>query len=88
MQLHPHGRFDNQAQDYRHIQACPLAAAMGAEIRGVDVATVTDVQFAEIQHALFRHKMIFFRDQASRTRITPPSVCASVPLLRTPTRRA
>lgn len=63
MQLHPHGRFDNLARDYRHIQACPLAAAMGAEIREVDVATVTDAQFAEIQDALFRHKMIFFRDQ-------------------------
>jgi alpha-ketoglutarate-dependent taurine dioxygenase len=63
MQLHPHGRFDNQARDYRHIQACPLAAAMGAEIRAVDVAKVTDAQFAEIRDALFRHKMIFFRGQ-------------------------
>jgi taurine dioxygenase len=63
MQLHPHGRFDNHARDYRHIMAVPLAAAMGAEIRGVDVAMVTDAQFAEIQDALFRHKMIFFRGQ-------------------------
>ena len=63
MQLHPTGRFDNRAHDYRHILAHPLAAAMGAEIRGVDVAKVTDAQFEEIRHALFRHKMIFFRDQ-------------------------
>jgi alpha-ketoglutarate-dependent taurine dioxygenase len=63
MQLHPTGRFDNQARDYRHILAHPLAAAMGAEIRGVDVAKVTDAQFEEILHALFQHKMIFFRDQ-------------------------
>ena len=63
MQLHPTGRFDNQAHDYRHIEAHPLAAAMGAEIRGVDVAKVTDAQFEEIRHALFRHKMIFFRGQ-------------------------
>ena len=63
MQLHPHGRFDNHARDYRHIQALPLAAAMGAEIRGVDVGGVSDAQFAEIQDALFRHKMIFFRNQ-------------------------
>ena len=63
MKLHPHGRFDNQARDYRHIQARPLAAAMGAEIRGVDVAKVTNEQFDEIRDALFRHKMIFFRDQ-------------------------
>src|SRR5215475_8774079 len=63
MQLHPTGRFDNRAHDYRHILAHPLAAAMGAEIRGVDVAKVTDAQFEEIRHALFQHKMIFFRDQ-------------------------
>jgi len=61
--LHPHGRFDNHAQDYRHIQALPLAAAMGAEIRGVDVAKITDAQFAEVRQALFRHKMIFLRAQ-------------------------
>ena len=36
---------------------------MGAEVKGVDLAAVTDEQFAEIEHALFRHKMIFFRDQ-------------------------
>jgi len=63
MKLHPHGRFDNQARDYRHIQARPLAAAMGAEIRGVEIAKVGNEQFDEIRDALFRHKMIFFRDQ-------------------------
>jgi alpha-ketoglutarate-dependent taurine dioxygenase len=63
MFLHPHGQFDNAAKAYRHIEAVPLAAAMGAEIRGVDVARVSDEQFAEIEHALFRHKMIFFRGQ-------------------------
>jgi len=36
---------------------------MGAEIDGVDIAAVTDEQFAEIEAALFRHKMIYFRDQ-------------------------
>jgi taurine dioxygenase len=63
MLLHPHGGFDNAAARYRHIEAMPLAAAMGAEIRGVQVAHAGDDAFAEIQHALFRHKMIFFRDQ-------------------------
>lgn len=61
--LHPNGQFDNSAQAYRHIRALPLAAAMGAEIQGVDIAHVDDAQFAEIEHALFRHKMIFFRGQ-------------------------
>src|SRR5688572_15371297 len=36
---------------------------MGAEVRGVAIGRVTDAQFAEIEHALFRHKMIFFRAQ-------------------------
>jgi taurine dioxygenase len=60
---HLSGKFDNNPAAYQHIEAVPLAAAMGAEIRGADIATATDAQFAEIEHALFRHKMIFFRAQ-------------------------
>jgi alpha-ketoglutarate-dependent taurine dioxygenase len=63
VKVHPSGRFDNQAKDYAHIRAVPLAAAMGAEIQGVRIGNLTDAQFAEIRHALFRHKMIYFRDQ-------------------------
>ena len=63
MFLHPHAKFDNHARPYRHIEALPLAAAMGAEIRGVDIGRITDAQFAEVEDALFRHKMIFFCDQ-------------------------
>lgn len=63
MIVHPSGRFDNKAAAYEHIVAEELAAAMGAEIKGVDLARLADAQFAEIEHALFRHKMIFFRDQ-------------------------
>ena len=36
---------------------------MGAEICGVQLSNVSDEQFAEIRDALFRHKMIYFRDQ-------------------------
>ena len=63
MRLHPTGKFDNHPAQYRHIEARPLAAAMGAEIRGVEVAQASDAQFQEIRHALFRHKMIYFRGQ-------------------------
>jgi len=63
MKLHPTGKFDNHAAKYEHIEAVPLAAAMGAEIRGVDIPRMTDEQFREVRHALFRHKMIYFRDQ-------------------------
>ena len=60
---HPTGKFDNSAKDYRHITAVPLAAAMGAEIQGVQVAEIDDDTFSEIEHALFRHKMIYLREQ-------------------------
>jgi taurine dioxygenase len=63
MIIHPVGGFDNHPRAYAHIDARPLAAAMGAEIRGVRIAEVTDAAFEEIRDALFRHKMIYFRDQ-------------------------
>ena len=63
MRLHPTGRFDNHAADYAHIRALPLAAAMGAEIVGVNLVNPTAAQIAEIRSALFRHKMIYFRNQ-------------------------
>jgi len=61
--IHPSGQFDNHATAYQHIDAIPLSAAMGAEVRGANIAATSDEQFAEIEAALFRHKMIFFRDQ-------------------------
>lgn len=63
MKLHPTGGFDNSAKAYDHITAVPLAAAMGAEIRDVQVSQLTDEQFLEIEDALYHHKMIFLRDQ-------------------------
>ena len=63
MIVHPTGKFDNHARAYRHIEARPLATAMGAEIRGARIDDLTDDQFGEIRDALFRHKMIYFRDQ-------------------------
>jgi len=36
---------------------------MGAEIQGVDVTRITDSQFEELEDALYRHKMIFLRNQ-------------------------
>jgi taurine dioxygenase len=63
MRLHPTGRFDNQSADNRHIQARPLAAAMGAEIGGLDATRMSEAEFTEVRAALFRHKMIFLRNQ-------------------------
>lgn len=63
MIIHPTGKFDNHAAPAKHIKVLPLAAAMGAEIAGVQIAQLNDAQFAEIRTALFRHKMIYFRNQ-------------------------
>jgi taurine dioxygenase len=63
MIVHPTGKFDNSAAPTWHIEVRPLAAAMGAEIRKVDIERIADAQFAEVRAALFRHKMIYFRDQ-------------------------
>lgn len=63
MRIHPTGCFDNSARKYKHITAVPLAAAMGAEIRDVQISELKDEQFLEIEDALYRHKMIYLRDQ-------------------------
>lgn len=64
MRLHPTGHFDNQARQYRHIEVVPLAAAMGAEVRGVCLTELAADAFDDVCDALYRHKMIYFRDQA------------------------
>jgi len=64
VRLHPTGAFDNYAASHRYIEARPLAAAMGAEICGVDVRQLGEEPFEEIRQALFRHKMIYFRAQS------------------------
>ena len=63
MRLHPTGKFDNSARQAKLIEARPLAAAMGAEIRVASVPEMTDEAFQEVRQALFRHKMIYFRGQ-------------------------
>lgn len=63
MKLHPSGMFSNQDKAYERITAVPLASAMGAEVTGVDLADLSDAEFAEIEDALYRPKMLYFRDQ-------------------------
>jgi taurine dioxygenase len=54
----------NEARRYRHIEVQPVAGALGAEIRGVDVAAaLDDAVIAEIRQAFLDHLVIFFRDQ-------------------------
>ena len=48
---------------YRHISVSPVAGALGAEISGVDLGSLSDAAFAEIRAALLEHQVVFFRDQ-------------------------
>src|SRR5436305_13635872 len=55
------------------VEIVPTGAALGAEIRGVDLAQpLDDAEFAAIEDAYNRHGVIFFRDQA----LTPPQQVA------------
>jgi taurine dioxygenase len=57
-----------EVRQYEHIAVHPLAGALGAEIRGVDVsAALDDVVIAEIRQAFLDHLVIVLRDQ----RLTP-----------------
>jgi taurine dioxygenase len=49
---------------YRHVQVSPIAGALGAEVRGVDLAQpLAPEVVGEIRQALFAHLVIFFRQQ-------------------------
>jgi len=61
--LIPSDAFDNEARAYRHITARPYASSLGAEIVGVDVNTMGDEAVEELKDALYRHKMVFLRNQ-------------------------
>jgi len=52
------------ARTYRHIEVQPVAGALGAEIRGVNLsASLPGEVIAEIRRAFLDHLAIFFRDQ-------------------------
>ena len=59
----PAGDFDNHPLDHKHIKVEPLSAAMGAEVVGVRLPELSDEAFEELKQALYRHKMIYLRDQ-------------------------
>ena len=64
VRLSPAGSYDNAPREYAHIRVRPLASAMGLELLDLDLANLSDAQFAEVQDALWRHKMIFARGQS------------------------
>ena len=51
---------------YQHIDVKPISGALGAEIYGADLATLTDDVFTEIHDAFLEHQVIFFQTKSSR----------------------
>ena len=68
------GTMDNaERRDYRHIEVQRIAGALGAEVRGVDIAQpLEDEVIAEIRRAWLDHQVIFLRDQ----KLTPQGLLA------------
>ena len=63
------------------IEIIPTGAALGAEIRGVDLArSIDDETFTAIERAYYDHAVIFFRDQhiTPRSRWPLPAVLAKL----------
>ncbi len=58
---------------YRHLQVSPIAGALGAEVKGVDLAQPLAPEIVgEIRQALLEHLVIFF----PRQRLGPPELLA------------
>lgn len=51
------------ALKFERIGVKPLAATIGAEIEGADLARLDDGTFAEVKQAWLEYKVVFFRDQ-------------------------
>lgn len=52
-----------QADTSGTLRVVPVSDALGAEIRGVDLATVDDATYPTIRQALVDHQVLLFRDQ-------------------------
>ena len=57
--------MDNTARrHYRHIEVSPIGSALGAVVRGVDIARPLDDEvIAEVRQAFLDHLVVFIRDQ-------------------------
>jgi taurine dioxygenase len=44
------------------MEVVPVTNALGAEIRGVDLRSLSETEFAEVEAALLDHEVVFFRE--------------------------
>lgn len=56
-------QLDNSPISYNTLETVPLSSALGAEIKGIQLSQLSLEKFHDIQKALYRHGMIFFRHQ-------------------------
>ena len=64
---------DTARRHYRHIEVRPVAGALGAVVRGVDIARpLEDEVIAEVRQAFLDHLVVFIRDQ----KLTPQAQLA------------
>lgn len=59
----PCGDFDNHPFKSNHFEVEPLAAAMGAKIKGVRLPELSDEGVESLKQALWKHKMVYLEDQ-------------------------
>jgi taurine dioxygenase len=50
-------------KNWRHIRVRPIAGALGAEVDGIALASLSDNSFDEVRAAFLEHQVLFFRDQ-------------------------
>ncbi|MEM9739244.1 MAG: TauD/TfdA family dioxygenase [Pseudomonadota bacterium] len=50
-------------KQFSRFQAWPMTPAIGAEIEGIDLRTLSDDLIAELRQALLKYQVLFFRDQ-------------------------
>ncbi len=56
--------MDNYPKEYRTIKVIPLSSAMGAEVQNIDLSQkLSQQQIADVLDSLYRHGMIYFRNQ-------------------------
>ena len=66
----PKRALRSRRRHYNLIDVRPFAPNLGAEVRGIDLASgITDAQFEEVREAFLEHQVLFFKDQSP---VSPP----------------